>query len=441
MATLYVRSTDGSDADNGTTWALAKATAAGAAGIDAAGDVVYFSQAHAESVASLACAWAGTNANPVRLIGGSDAAEPPTTLSTAPTITITGTASSFTGAVYAYGLSFLYTSGSSMAGAMNDGTGFKQVFDNCTLRIDGAGSGSTLTFGAAAAGGASETEFRDCTFRLGAVGQRITLQRDVRIIGGAWASGGTSPTGVFTLTAASRPCELLVDGFDFSNLSAGVNLVQAITDGNAKATFRNCKLPSAWSGALVASGQIKVGCRVEMHNCDAADTNYRLLVETYEGSIRSETTIVRTGGASDGTTGLSWRMVSGANVAYPNGALSSPEIARWNDTTGSAITVTVEVVTDNVTLTDAECWLEVQYLGTSGVPLGVVVRDVKATVLATAANQTTSTETWTTTGLTTPTKQKLAVTFTPQEKGFIHAAVKLAKASTTVYVCPKLDVT
>ena len=119
----------------------------------------------------------------------------------------------------------------------------------------------------------------------------------------------------------------------------------------------------------------------------------------------------------------------------------SPEIVVWNDTTGAAKTVTVEIVTDGVTLTDGECWLEVMYLGTSGVPLGTLIRDAKADVLASAANQTSSSETWTTTGLTTPIKQKLSVTFTPQEKGFFIARVVLAKPSTTVYVDPKLTVT
>ena len=36
---------------------------------------------------------------------------------------------------------------------------------------------------------------------------------------------------------------------------------------------------------------------------------------------------------------------------------------------------------------------------------------------ASAANQADSSETWTTTGLSAPVKQKIAVTFTPQEKG------------------------
>jgi hypothetical protein len=93
-----------------------------------------------------------------------------------------------------------------------------------------------------------------------------------------------------------------------------------------------------------------------------------------------------------------------------------------------------------VTLTDAECWIEVQYLGTSGVPLGSFTSDAKADPLTAAANQTSSSETWTTTGLTTPIKQKLSVTFTPQEKGYIHAVIHLAKASISIYVVPKLTV-
>ncbi len=38
------------------------------------------------------------------------------------------------------------------------------------------------------------------------------------------------------------------------------------------------------------------------------------------------------------------------------------------------------------------------------------------------------------------TRQKLSVTITPQLKGFLHARVMLAKASTTIYVDPKLAV-
>ncbi len=441
MANLYVRSTDGSNSDNGSTWALAKATIAGASAIDAAGDVVYVSDNHAESGASASHAFAGTNANPVRVVVGDDAAEPPTAVATTATLTVTGTTFTWQGAVYTYGLTFISSSGSSWAWSFNDTNGFNQTFQNCNFQLDGGGSGSSLGFGTASLGAANETTLLNCGVRLGAAGNRISPARAMTIRGGAWLSGGVSPTGIFSLAGGFRPSFLTVESFDFSVLSSSVNLVQVVNEGGSRAIFRNCKLPASWSGSLVASGQVSVGTRVEMHNCDAGDTNYRLWVESYEGSIRSETTIVRTGGASDGTVGLSWRMVSTANVAYPNNTLTSPDMRLWNETTGSSVTVAVEIVTDNVTLTDAECWLEVQYLGTSGFPLGVIARDVKADVLATAANQTTSTETWTTTGLTTPVKQRLSVTFTPQEKGFFIATVELAKPSTTVYVDHKLTVT
>jgi hypothetical protein len=116
-------------------------------------------------------------------------------------------------------------------------------------------------------------------------------------------------------------------------------------------------------------------------------------------------------------------------------------IEKWNETTGSSITVTIETVTDNVTLTDAEAWIEVEYLGTSGFPLGIWTSDrIANATLGTPANQTSSSETWTTTGLATPVKQKLAVSFTPQEKGLIRARVAVAKASTTMYYDPLLTV-
>lgn len=148
---------------------------------------------------------------------------------------------------------------------------------------------------------------------------------------------------------------------------------------------------------------------------------------------------MRTGGASDGTTPISRRMVSTANSKFFSPLVLGP-ISVWNDTIGSSLTATVEIVTDNVTLTDAECWLEVEYLGTSGFPLSLCVSDRSANILATPANQTTSSATWTTTGLTTPVRQALSVSFTPQEKGPIQARVMLARASTTVYVCPKIDI-
>ncbi|MEK9809109.1 MAG: hypothetical protein VW362_01580, partial [Candidatus Nanopelagicales bacterium] len=138
---------------------------------------------------------------------------------------------------------------------------------------------------------------------------------------------------------------------------------------------------------------------------------------------------------------LSWKMATTANAEYPAIILRSPEIAKWNETTGSSVTVTVDILHDSATaLKDNEVWLEVEYLGTSGTPLALFTDDAVADVITTAADQTSSSATWTTTGMTNPNKQKLSVTFTPQEKGLIIARVCVAKASYTVYVDPELQI-
>lgn len=160
----------------------------------------------------------------------------------------------------------------------------------------------------------------------------------------------------------------------------------------------------------------------------------------YQGTLTTETTIIRTGGASDGTTAFSWKIVPTVNNKrdFP---FETFEGTLWNTATGAAKTLTVHTVCDNVTLTDAEVWLEVEYLASSATPVSSLLTDANATVLTTAANQATSTETWTTTGLVTPVRQKLEVTFTPQMAGPIRWKVKVARATATpaIYVCPKAD--
>jgi hypothetical protein len=175
-----------------------------------------------------------------------------------------------------------------------------------------------------------------------------------------------------------------------------------------------------------------------MYNCDSGTTNYRLWIETYAGSIKSETTLVKTGGASDGTTALSWKLTTTANANETIAPLITDDMAIWIDSTGSTKTISVDILHNSATaLTDAEVWLEIDYLGSSAQPLGTPASDKRATVLTTAANQTTSSATWTTTGMTNPIKQKLEVTFTPNMKGFVYARVCLAKASYTIYVDPE----
>src|SRR3990167_2296817 len=89
MANIYVRSTDGSDADDGSTWALAKATLAGALAIATSADTIWVSQNHAETAAGNKSHTFPTTPG-LRVLCGNDAAEPPTALATTATVTTTG---------------------------------------------------------------------------------------------------------------------------------------------------------------------------------------------------------------------------------------------------------------------------------------------------------------------------------------------------------------
>jgi hypothetical protein len=197
----------------------------------------------------------------------------------------------------------------------------------------------------------------------------------------------------------------------------------------------NCKLGASVAVPTPTSAR---GSRITIENSDSGATGYRQEVYDYAATLTAETTIVRTGGASDGVQAISHKVVSTAN-AKPLTPFESFPIAVWNSTTGSAKTLTAEIVNDGVTLKDGEVWLEVEYLGSSATPVGSKISTGPADALAsTGSNLPTSLETWTTTGLASPVKQYVRATFTPQMAGYVRAVLKVAKASQTLYLCPKL---
>lgn len=444
MANIYVRSSDGDNADNGSTWALAKATLAGAAAIDAAGDNIYLSQAHSESTpGAVTIALAGTNANPVKVVCVNDAAEPPTAVATTALVKSTTTGTMIIqGAAYFKGITFECSTGAvnGVFSVNGDVNGRIQIYEDCNLSNLATGAGAIINIGATGAANAdpNKTILKNCGVKVSATGAAIVLFGELQWLGGSLLSG-TAPTTVLFKPPTIRPALFYGDSLDFSNLNAACSLFLATSHG--RWVIANSKLPASWTGSLI-SGSPVAAFRASMYNCDNADTNYRLWIEDYSGSIMSETTIVRTGGATDGTTPISWKMTTSANASEYVAPLISDPISVWNETTGSAKTITVEIVHDSVTaLEDDEVWIEVTYLGTSGFPLGSVITDHRADILTPPDPQTSSSDTWTTTGLTNPNKQKLSVSITPQEKGFITARVFIGKASYTIYVDPEITVT
>jgi hypothetical protein len=224
-----------------------------------------------------------------------------------------------------------------------------------------------------------------------------------------------------------------LEGVDLSVLGSGKTLVAA--GGAAKRfTFKDCKLGS--SVTVAASPTSPGGGETLLIRCDSGDTNYRTEKYRYEGTQTTETTIVRTGGASDGTTPISWKIITTANSKRYMPFECIP-ISIWNETVGSPIDITVEGIWGSGSVpTNADIWMDVEYLGTSGFPLGNFVSSAPADQLAAGTNLTASSETW---GGST-TDFKLEATITPEEKGPITVYIKVALPSSTFYIDPKITV-
>ena len=426
MADIYLSSVDGDNADNGSTWALAKATLVAALTAAGAGGRVFVDHAHAETQAGgMTLASPGTAASPTLVIcvDRTGNPEPPTARATTGTVTSTAGNVAHTGVAYVYGLT---VSGANIQ--LPSSGGHSWVYEESVLAV--TASGGAMIFGDGSVNVVQAVLLINTDLSFNNTSQEIRPWEVFDWKGGA-VVGATVPTTLFDLFGRHM---VIVQNVDLSALGSGKNLCD-VARASGNILFLDCKLGAS---VAITTGTFAGprGAHVEVINSDSADTNYRFHRQNYQATETQETTIVRTGGASDGTTTFSRKVVSTANVTkvFPYEGMW---IELWNETVGSAQTATVEIITDNVTLTDAEAWLEVEYLGTSGFPLGLFANDrVADPIFGTPANQATSTVDWTTTGLATPIKQKLGVAFTAQEKGLVRARVVVAKASTTVYYDP-----
>lgn len=435
----YVRSGAAGTAD-GLSWTNAMVTLAAAATASSAGDTIYVSEDHAETAgAAKTITFPGTIASPNIVICGDHAAEPPTAVATTATVTTTSTFNiTLNGSFYCYGITFSGATGAANNGVTVCANAGRQVFDHCGL-ANGAtsGSGAFISFGLA--GSPAEAVLFDTNIKLGHAGASLWPACDIKIRGGGLASGTANPTALFTVnTATARGCDVSMEGFDFSNATSTMCLVAggASAGSNMKFRFVDNKMPTSWTHAnLFSSVPTTASIEAEFVNGNAGAVNYSYKKQNYFGTVVEEATNILTGGASDGTTPFSLKMVSTANCKWPRNELRGPKLAYRNETTGSAKTLTVEFAQNSsaTALAEKDFRLEARYLGSSATPIGTFIHDGVANPLpASNPDQTTSAASWA--ALTSPTTQKAAVSLTPQMKGIYEITPILTAASKTVYV-------
>lgn len=416
------------------------------------GDTVYIASNHAESYATQPYAYPSGTTGSLVYASVDETADPPTTLKAGARVTITGgawspntSANSFA-ELDMYGVTFKATTGIYPAGSATNSGRFS--YTGCTFELTNSGNTNGILLNQSLWGSAiaRTTLFRDCTFTFVNASQSIlaTVTDDTVVFENCTVNGSTVPNNLFGTTGASH--NILMKGCDLSAVS-GVSryLVQyaANSSPNSRITFVDCKLGSSVNIINTATPTYNITTpTTTLINCDSTNTNYRYYRNTGEGTETHETTIVRSGGATDGTTAFSRKVVTSA-YADDTTYLSyrSLPIESWKATTGST-TVTVSIINgDGLTLTDNDVWLEVEYPSSSATPVSALASSRTTNpIIGTPSNLATDTgATWTTTGLSSPVKQKLSVTFTQNAAGLLRATLCVRKASQTIYYDPKLQ--
>lgn len=439
MTTIYVKSTTGSHDNDGLTWATAKASLASGAVAAGASGIIYVSQSHLESFVSLTVLGLGaTPSTMLKIYCVDDSSEPPVALANTALLT-SSNGIAVNGSFYMYGVS-LQSGRGGTGGTLSTqigptgGTQFIKLED-CSLILSGTGTGNRITFGPTS-NSAFNTELHNVRVGVTASGQAMEFRGKFlwADTSGAIMPSSTVPSVLMTSVSTPFGCGRVV-GVDFSNLASSSTLVNIASSPDTNVVFENCKMgPNSLTTGVPIDyipGQVKA------INCSSGNANYKYTQVDLAGTVTDERTVVLD--AFDGANLFSRKMVS-SQYSHSEMPLSL-DLATWNDTVNSQITVTVDVVTDGVTLNDEDCYLEVEYLYNGSFPISTFANDNKVGPFATGVAQTTSTANWTTTGLSSPVKQKLEVSVTPSMSGVIYGKVNLTKLSTTVYVNPKMVIT
>lgn len=430
MAAFFYDST-GSNTAPYDTWAKAATSLATVAAAMAAGDTLWVGDDSNENLASaITATFPGTAASPnfIYCVDHTIASPGTGNLKTgtagAGSVRTTGANGiTLNGTFYCYGVLFAAGTGAAAATltVANSNTNM-QVFENCALQQGGSAGG---------------------TVRSGATGAQIVVSLINTTVQFANASGGLSMTGKFfwrntaSAVTGTPPTTLFLNnvltaslcGVDLSGMS-GKTLFAAFT-APAAFVLQDCKLPASVTiNAAQAAGYQFL--EVFLIRCDST-SNYRQEKHTSFGDLTTETTIVRTGGATDGTTALAHKIITNANSKWIVPFESIP-ITFWNDSL-AAMTVTVFGIWGGGAVpNNDDIWIDVEYLGSASSPQATFLSGTKANNLATGAAQTTDSSTW---GGSTTAFAMVSASFTPAQKGPITVYVRAAKLSTTFYVDPR----
>lgn len=464
MTTLYVSSVDGSNSDNGTTWALAKQTVAGAlSALTGTGPhLIYVDSAH-NYTASAAISWVASVASQTVAIisvnrNGSTTTGHSGWLSGAKE-NVGAVSSGFTLAgtraqnMYIYGCTLISGNSGSFANGVyiaNDNNATRLTIDTCTIDNPTTSTSGNAGISVGTALNSAyipvDVAFVKTTFKLRNSSASVgftQLTGNVRFVGCSIAfSGANKPTAMFQNQIGTgisnvvfQDCDL--SGYDVSS-GAYINVGSLL---HGKIAIVNCKLsatPTIQTGTWDANNS----AYIEIINSDSSDTNNYYAFYNRLGTITRDTSVYRNKGAKFDGNNCSWKLVTTSAVSEGE-PFVFPLIQRWSGNTASA-TFSVDVAFDNATdQTDRTLWAEFSVLESSSFPNGTTTSTRNANPFdASGVNLSSSSDDWTGTGgWTNAKKRTMSVTRTAAEKSFIMARMSAATASWTAYFDPVITIT
>lgn len=435
MANRFV-SASGSNTSPFDTWA--KAASSSTTGLTdaiaqmAAGDILWCDKTTTISNSTFqTMTFPGTDGNPNYIFSATNTGTTPVAADIAAgfVCTTTGTTGqTWNGAFYMYGVTVNVGTGTSAVSCTAGSVVGSQYWDNCSVHLKPTGGSGTLNV---------------CTY---SGGNRVTFN-NVPIEFNTTTSGITSSSGSLfiwqntpsALTGAAVPAALfltsigriIIDGCDISAVVSG----KVLNPGSAipySMLIRNCKTSGV---STIYQTPTTRGGLIDAVLSDSSGTTAFQSRRRYEGSIDVSTTVYNN--ASDGTTSHSWTVVTTANSsrALPFACF---EIDQWVNT-GTFANSKIFLTSATASLTNADIWVEVDYLGSGATPVASTVTTGTATMFTTGTTLTASSPAWAHGSLGNDYMLQIP-SFTTALAGYVRFRIYVAKASLTVNVDPAVTI-
>lgn len=308
-------------------------------------------------------------------------------------------------------------------------------------RFEATGSGDLIALNSSSPG--SLLSFKSCKFVLASgahlygVNGRVDFDNCAFDVVNGQVFGTNLTVGI---NANFNGCDL--------SLGANTNIVRVNTDMGGCLIFRNCKFPASHT---LTSGTSNRPFRIEAYGCEdntgISTSEQALQVATNHGTIDTETTKVRTGGATDNAAGLYSHdfttFASATTVDFAS--LVGPWMSIWVEGDGTSKTATVYFTSDDANTeasdwTADEAWLEILYPDDAGESI-YDYQTLQNNLLDLSPSDVTD-DTGSTWGAGTQNDQKFVATIAPDYEGTVYCRVHFAPGANaeTIYVDPKVEI-